>query len=328
MQRGRGGRDDIFGFGDPFAGFGGLGRPGSLISSFFGGRDPFDDPFFTQPFGSMMGPSMFGPSFFGPQRSMFGENNNAGFIEQAPQPSKSKGPVIKELSDEEGEEEENDKQQKENPRKHSRSGKEPYVQEPEEETEEKKSRHTQYRNDFSRAINAQPQNHSYSFHSSTVTYGGPGGAYYTSSTTRKTGGDGITVEESKEADTTTRRASHRISRGIRDKGHSMTRRLESDGRVDTMQMLHNLNEDELPGFNEAWKGSARQHFPGWNPGFDMLDNGNTRGGGTSGRDQQATRGWALPAAEQARHSGQVGSQPQPQLQPQPQPRNGSFRRRA
>ena len=31
--------------------------------------------------------------------------------------------------------------------------------------------------------------------------------------------------------------------------------------------------DDLAGFEEAWKGKARQHLPGWNPGLDMLDNG-------------------------------------------------------
>lgn len=38
---------------------------------------------------------------------------------------------------------------------------------------------------------SQQQTSSYSFQSSTVTYGGLNGAYYTSSTTRKTGGDGV-----------------------------------------------------------------------------------------------------------------------------------------
>ena len=149
MQRGRGGRDDFFGgFGDPFAGFPGFGgRPGSLISSFFGGRDPFDDPFFTQPFGGgmmgpgMMGPSMFGPSTFGSRGSLFGDSSNAGFLEQqAPSPpNKSKGPIIKEISsDDEGNENEGNKiadGKKENSRKHSRSSKEPHVQDPDEEVE-------------------------------------------------------------------------------------------------------------------------------------------------------------------------------------------------
>lgn len=34
-----------------------------------------------------------------------------------------------------------------------------------------------------------------------------------------------------------------------------------------------LSSDELPSFNETWKGSAREHLPGWNQGFDMIHNG-------------------------------------------------------
>lgn len=148
MQRGRGERDDFFGgLGDPFAGFPGFGgRPGSLISSFFGGRDPFDDPFFTQPFGRMMGPSMMspsmlGPSMFGTGGSIFGASTNPGFLEQqavAP-PNRSSGPVIEEIScdGEGGEENENGTvdEKKENARKHSRSSREPYVQDPDDEVE-------------------------------------------------------------------------------------------------------------------------------------------------------------------------------------------------
>ncbi|THU63228.1 hypothetical protein C4D60_Mb01t13520 [Musa balbisiana] len=301
MQRGRGGRDDFFGFGDPFAGFGGFGRPGSLISSFFGGRDPFDDPFFTQPFGSLMGPSMLGPSMFAGQGSLFGETSNAGFLEQAPPVNKSKGPIIQELSDDDdddgGEGEKADKEQKENPRKHSRTSKEPFVQDP-DEVEEKKSRYMQYRNNYNQSNPMQAQGHSFTFQSSTVTYGGPNGAYYTSSTARRMGGDGVIMEESKEADTTTGRASHRVSRGIREKGHSVTRKLNSDGRVDTVQMLHNLNEDELPVFEETWKGKAKQHLPGWNRGLDL-----------PGNRQEKTRGWALPSTQQPHESGRMRSQP-------------------
>ncbi|XP_008803995.2 uncharacterized protein LOC103717400 isoform X2 [Phoenix dactylifera] len=313
MQRGRGGRDDFLGFGDPFAGFGGFGRPGSLISSFFGGRDPFDDPFFTRPFGSLMGPSMFGPSIFDDRRSFFAQTSNAPFLEQAP-PPKPKGPIIKELSsdDEEGGEEKTDMLKKDNPRKHSRSSKEPYVQDPDEETEEKKSKYMQYGNEFSRPSASQPQARNYTFQSSTVTYGGPNGAYYTSSTTRRSGGDGVTAEEHKEANATTGRATHRISRGIHDKGHSLTRKLNSDGRVDTMQTLHNMHEDELAGFEGTWKGNARQHLPGWNPGFDMLDNGNIGNGSRSSirQDEQSARGWALPSSEGPYDSARMRSRPQ------------------
>ncbi|CAD6341271.1 unnamed protein product [Miscanthus lutarioriparius] len=107
---------------------------------------------------------------------------------------------------------------------------------------------------------SRPQPQTFMFQSSTVTYGGPNGACYTSSTTRRTGADGITLEESKEADTTTGKASHRISRGIGSKGHSLARNLNSDGRVNTLQTLHNLNEDELAGFEESWQRKCQGEY--------------------------------------------------------------------
>ncbi|RWW09370.1 hypothetical protein GW17_00027136 [Ensete ventricosum] len=79
-----------------------------------------------------------------------------------------------------------------------------------------------------------------------VTYGGPNGAYYASST--------VIVEESKEADGTNGKATHRISRGIGHKvciltilvvllmGYTVARKLSVDGRVDMSQTFHNLNE--------------------------------------------------------------------------------------
>ncbi|XP_077235515.1 uncharacterized protein LOC143877386 isoform X3 [Tasmannia lanceolata] len=51
-----------------------------------------------------------------------------------------------------------------------------------------------------------------------------------------------------------------------------------------MQMLHNLNKDDLAGFEEAWKGKARKHLPGSNQGFDMLGN-EVAATGRSGRRQ-------------------------------------------
>lgn len=129
----QGGRDPFFGFGDPFGsfgGFGGFGGQRSLISNFFGGRDPFDDPFFTRPFGSM-----FEPSFFGPNGGPFMNPHASGFLEhQPPQPNLSRGPVIEELSsDDEKDGKESGKEKKENPRKHGRSSKEPIVEDPDDE---------------------------------------------------------------------------------------------------------------------------------------------------------------------------------------------------
>lgn len=140
MQGRGGGRDPFFDFGDPFGGFGGFGSfgpPRSLVSNFFGGRDPFDDPFFTRPFGGMFQSSLFG----GPTGFPFPPDMHpSGFLEnqtpehQAPQPSSRRGPVIQELnSDDENEDATEEK--KGNPRKHRRSDNEPFVEHPEEELE-------------------------------------------------------------------------------------------------------------------------------------------------------------------------------------------------
>ncbi|KAL3499483.1 hypothetical protein ACH5RR_038576 [Cinchona calisaya] len=303
----QGGRDPFFGFGDPFAS-GGFGGQRDLMSSFFGGRNPFDDPFFTRPFGGMFESSVFGPSsgpfmharpsgFFGPSGGPFMDTQSSGFLEhQSSQPPTSRGLIIEELNSDdekdEKEEKEDRKEKKENPRKHARSVKEPLVEDPDDAAEERRRKQMQFRNDFQRGRipQSQPRAQSFTFQSSTVTYGGADGAYYTSSSTRRTGGDGVTFEESKEANSATRQANHRISKGIHDQGHSVTRKLNSDGRVDTMQTLHNLEEDQLAGFEQTWKGKARKHLPGWSEGLntqEVIGSGSTVNGPNRG-------GWALP----------------------------------
>ncbi|KAF2298972.1 hypothetical protein GH714_029467 [Hevea brasiliensis] len=246
MQGGRGSRDPFSNFGDPFGGFGGFGGFGShrsLLSNFFGGRDPFDDPFFTRPFGGM-----FESSFFGSSGSPFASMHPSAFLEhQAPEPKLSRGPIIEELNSDD-EKDEADKDKKENPRKHGRSSKGP----------EKEQALAVYK--WSQQV---------------------------------------TIEESKEADSATRQAAHRISRGLKGKGHTLERRLNSDGKVDAMQTLHNIQEDELAGFEEAWKGSARQCLPGWSGSFSGHD---SIGASIGGQNAQASRGgWALPSTEHAQH---------------------------
>ncbi|CAI9093829.1 OLC1v1029413C2 [Oldenlandia corymbosa var. corymbosa] len=277
------GRDPFFGFGDPFANFGGFGDPFAnfggpggprdLMSSVFGGRDPFADPFFTRPFGGM-----FESGFFGSAGNPFVGAQPSGFLgnQPPPPPPRSRGPVIEELnSDEEKDEKEGASEKKDNPRKHGRSSNEPLVEIPDDEAEGRRRKQMQFWNGGNMSNIAPPQHtgHSFSFQSSTVTYSGGNGAYYTSSTTRRTGSDGLTFEERKEADSATRQAAHQVSRGIHGKGHSVSRKLNSDGRVDTMQTLHNLEEDELTSFEEKWKGSAARHFPGWSEGRNTLDYG-------------------------------------------------------
>ncbi|CAI0413887.1 unnamed protein product [Linum tenue] len=275
MQGGRGGGDPFFGFGgDPFAGFGGFGGFGgrrSMLSGIFEGRNPFDDPFFTRPFGGM-----FEPSFFGPNANPFVPMHPPAYIEhQAPVPNRSQGPIIEELESDD-EKQDADKERKENSRKHGRSGKGPYVEEVDEEYEAGRHRKMlmagNRHNNFSRVQSKPPQSQSFVFQSSSVSYGGAGGTYYTSSKTRRTGSDGVTYEESKEADSSTGKASHRISRGLHNKGHTVARKLNSDGNVDSQQILHNLEQDELPNFEQAWNGSAGPHLPGWGRNFNGREN--------------------------------------------------------
>ncbi|KAG8086671.1 hypothetical protein GUJ93_ZPchr0010g7794 [Zizania palustris] len=218
---------------------------------------------------------------FGPHGNINGVSNAGGFIQQAPEPDRPKGPIIKELSSDDEDDAAVNKEDEENgnPKKHPRMGQVPFVEDPDEEAgDNKRLKHEQFEREYVRASTSYPQQQSFMFQSSTVTYGGQNGAYYTSSATRRTAGDGITVEERKEADTTTGKATHRISRGIGNKGHSVTRKLSSGGNVDTMQTLHNLNEDELTGFEESWRRNAGLNFSGWDPRVNMLGSGNIRSG--------------------------------------------------
>ncbi|KAL8150473.1 hypothetical protein V2J09_020281 [Rumex salicifolius] len=315
MQGGRRGGNNLF---DPFAGFGGFGGNGSLMSSVFGGKDPFDDPFFTNPFGGSPFRSMFEPSFFGGSPFM---NAPSGLLEHQhhvhqaqPHPPPSnipRGPIIEELySDDEKVENEGATQRKHNLGKHSRSGKEPFIEYPDDDAEER-SRQIQFRNEHNynmmNNMPSQPQSQSFTFHSSTVTYGGGNGPYYTKSSTRRSGSDGVGFEEHKEADSTTGQALHQVSRGLYNKGHTLTRNLNSDGRVDSMQTLHNLNQEELTGFEQAWNGKARKHLPGVDERLVGLTN---NGAISSGHDAHTNSGgWALPSTEHP--------QPQPHSHPNP-----------
>ncbi|KAE7997068.1 hypothetical protein FH972_001735 [Carpinus fangiana] len=291
MQRGREGRDDFFRSGDllgSFGGFGGVRRSHrSMMPSIFGERDPFDDPFFTRPFGSLFdsGSGMFGSS---------------AATSKKDQTIRATGIVIEELtSDGEGlnEEDEGTGVDKDNHQKHSLPSKEPSVEHPDDDTDETKSKIVVYGNDSNKVEGEHSQASRVSVQTCRVTYGGVNGAYYTSTRTTRAGTDGVVLEETKEADRTTGQAKHRISRGIHDKGHSVTRKLNSDGKMDTLQTLHNLNEDELAGFEEAWKGNAKGNLPGREDGFHMHGNA----GSSSSKQEKA--GWALPSVQQLWKAG-------------------------
>ncbi|CAN1186088.1 hypothetical protein LINPERPRIM_LOCUS35962 [Linum perenne] len=297
MQGGRGGGNPFFGFGDPFGGFGGSGTPGGQRNFPFNildGRDPFDDPFFTRPFGGM-----FESNIFGPNANPFVPMQPPMHIEHQAPYNGQRGPVIQEL-DSDDETHDAGKERMENSRKHGRSGNAPYVEEVDEEAAGRGSKLLLSENRHNKLSRVQNQPHSQSFvyQSSTVSYGGSNGTYYTSSKTRRAGSDGVTYEESKEADTSTRKASHRISRGIHNKGHTIDRKLNSDGKVDTQEILHNLEQDELLRFEQSW--SRNDTTADW-------------GGNFGGRENMipATRGRALPSTERSNPADRLASGSRP-----------------
>ncbi|KAK9103302.1 hypothetical protein Sjap_020556 [Stephania japonica] len=173
---------------------------------------------------------MFGTGMFGPRPGFFDDRPAQP---QPPMRNNARGLVIEEInSDEEGEEVENGGQRRGNSRKHGRSDKEPLVEGPPTmmmmmNKWKRRTRHMQNWNNYSRQPErSQPQTRSFSFQSSTVTYGGPNGRIIPH---RPAGGLEtmgcvkflpfcfVMVEESKEADSTTRKASHRVSRGLHDR---------------------------------------------------------------------------------------------------------------
>ncbi|XP_059651553.1 uncharacterized protein LOC132299111 isoform X2 [Cornus florida] len=215
--------------------------------SFFGGKDPFDDPFFTSPFGSIFGrKNLFDDPFF--PHPFDGKSSSERQLKEI---------AIEELNSDD------------NTQKHSSEN--PIITFPSE--------------------NASG-NHTFSFQR--VAYGGPEGMYYTSSMARASTGDGVVLLETKEEDKTMGQSLHTVSKGIKDKGLSLTKKHNSDGKVDTLQTLHNLNEDELSSFDGAWKSNVQRYFPGWDDKFSLLE----YPGSSSGWNGHPTwGGWALPSAE-------------------------------
>ncbi|KAI3444693.1 hypothetical protein Pfo_001358 [Paulownia fortunei] len=288
MQRDGEVRENSNTSGSPFDSFGGFGFRGSMFPSIFEGKDPFDDPFFTRPYGSLFGSKIISSS-------------SPGNLQHT---SRSKGPVIEELdSDNEGVPEEKEDDDVTDAAWGNRN---PLVEHPEDQANDhgkstSNGREISYSTNHDKVEATQPQTRSVSFQR--VTFGGINGAYFTATTSRRTGNDGVTLEESKQADRTTGQATHRVSRGIHDKGHSVTRKLDSDGKVDTVQALHNLNEDELAGFEQAWRGNADRRLHSWNDAFDFP--GNSGASSTRHGPQAAWGGFRDPFREHyVRNRGQ------------------------
>lgn len=276
---------ELSSFADPF----GFGSRGSFFSSFFD-RDPFDDPFFRRPFGSSFG-SIFGSD--GILGDPLGERSGFHQEYRSPQPSR-KGPVIEELQ--------NDHEDA------SGSNQEPIVEDPDDEENQEHRRQMQGGNrsgyqETNGFFGRQGPSQSFMFQSSSVTYGGPSGPYYTTSTTRRAGPNGVVEEEHREADSTTGKATQRISRGIGDKGHSFTKKRSSEGKIDTMETLHNLNEDEIAEFLEDWERKADKYLAGWKKSHDgMLDAEH------SGKRNNASTRQALPSNEVNASKGEKHSE--------------------
>ncbi|XP_051145816.1 uncharacterized protein LOC127261562 isoform X2 [Andrographis paniculata] len=196
-------------------------------------------------------------------RKLFGSESNASSEpDKLSQNSRSKGPIIEEV-DSDGEGTLEDKEGREESHA-ARSNKNPIVELPEDQDEDDGRNERNSKDILHRAANRgkeEKDTRSVSF--TRVTYGGINGAYYTATSSRVTT-NGVTLEETKHADRSTGQAAHQISRGINGKGHSVLRKLNSDGKVDTRQILHNINEDELLGFEKAWKHDADRHLHGWN----------------------------------------------------------------
>eukprot|EP00249_Psilotum_nudum_P010902 c22835_g1_i1 orf=283-1188(+) len=256
-------------FQDPFGGFG-LGGGRSLFSEFFD-RDPFDDPFFTQPFGSIFGSSgsLFGQNRFFDRGSMFGDEGSfghpaRGFIDQmpfSPQQEIHSQPVIEELPDDHA-----------TANMTSGSSGEPIVEHPDDNvTTGRASGRQIFRQQTHTA--GQPNNFTQSYSFSSVTYGGPRGAYYTSSTSRRAGPDGVVEEQHEEHDSRKGEEVRRLARGLGNRGHSVTHHRNSDGKDNFVETLHNLTEEEKNDFDQSWKKQAEKSLPGWSR-TRMLGNGN------------------------------------------------------
>lgn len=93
MQRERQGRDIFFNLDHPFRSFPGFAN----FPSIFGARDPFDDPFFTQPFRGFGGLDPFDDPFQ-PLGSIVDSGSSNGSRVNASNSGPTKGLLIEELN--------------------------------------------------------------------------------------------------------------------------------------------------------------------------------------------------------------------------------------
>ncbi|KAI5081796.1 hypothetical protein GOP47_0001539 [Adiantum capillus-veneris] len=111
----------------------------------------------------------------------------------------------------------------------------------------------------------------YTFSSSSVCYDGPKGAYYAATKTRRGGPQGVVEERFEEQDSTKNKHTKRMSRGLGNKGHSITFQKDTKtGKVDENEILHNLAEEEAHNFDRKWEQEAEKFLPGWKNDKDIL----------------------------------------------------------
>ncbi|KAH6813127.1 hypothetical protein C2S51_022145 [Perilla frutescens var. frutescens] len=233
--------------------------------AFFGGKDPFDHPFFTQPFGGLFGgKNPFDDPFF---TSNFGSDSGS-----------RKQISIEELNPD-------------------------YDGADDAKTMPKKEL-IPFKDSNEYSSGSDPGYQSFSFQR--VAYGGADGMYYTSSVGKRTGGDGVFLMEMKEEDRMVGESLHTISKGIHDKGHSVTTKQSKDGRMDSLQTLHNLEEDELAGFEENWKTTAENVLPGWSNGFNLLENAGSNS--SAWNDFAGSIGWGGWPFQPLEYYGNGGAQ--------------------
>jgi hypothetical protein len=257
-------------FPDPFANFG-MGSRGRSIFDVFDNDPFFNDPFFTRPFGSMFGGQ---GGLFGSPQGFLGASGGfdtqqtaprapaAGYLENGPHsPSHyhhQREPIIEELPD-------SDSDAEAERRSVPRPGQQPIIEHPDDDVrpEPQEWQRSIVQGGPLPVFNNNGGVRSFSFQSSSVSYGGPNGTYYSSSAARRMGPDGVIEEQFQEKDSSSGQELKRHSRGLGVKGRSITRKRTSEGREQTLETLHNLQEDEVPTFEQNWEERSKS-LPQWN----------------------------------------------------------------
>lgn len=214
--------------------------------------------------------------------AFFGRSNG-GFLEERPfhpPPAEGRrGPVIEELPDDH-----------ETPENNSRHDQQPIVEHPDDDVgsagttrpatnqlRQVQSFQTQPNRDYlsNRGYQSNSGHQSYSYQSTSVTYGGTGGTYYSSSSMRRLGPDGLMEEEHMEKDSSGKETKM-AARGLRHKVHAVTKKRTANGPESTVETLRNLTPEEAPHFDAQWEAHAQRSLPGRNRGTQMLDGIGTR----------------------------------------------------